>query len=553
MAYAVTQSCCNDATCVSVCPVNCIHPTPEERAAGVGGLSEMVFVDPDTCIDCGACADACPVGAVLPVDLLRGPDTVFADLNRQYYEAHPESATWDALAFPVAPPQGSGPFRVAVVGTGPSAAYTTRALLTGSPATVTMIDRLPVAGGLLRSGVAPDHPQTKRIEDTFAWTYDHPRVRVQLNVAVGADVSHAELLAHHHAVVYAVGAATDKTLGIPGEGLPGSVSATEVVAWYNAQPDRAPAEIDLSSPRVVVVGNGNVALDVARVLLTDPEALARTDIADHALEALRRSAVREVVVLGRRGPEEAAYSRAELVGMRAIDGVDLVVADHPATTAAVDAAPVGSKAAMLRDVGRVDVAWEADPPPGKRVVLAFWTAPVALDGDEAITSVRVRDTTGDDASEQTIVAGTVVRSIGYRGTPVPGLPFDEVTGSVPNARGRVLGRDGQPVPGAYVVGWIKRGSKGGIGANRACAQETVAALVEDVSAGRLPEPAGSARDFRTLLRRRRSDVVGVRRMRAIDLAERRNGALEGRPRRKFATVPELLAAATPARWLGRQR
>ncbi|QMW65871.1 FAD-dependent oxidoreductase [Mumia sp. ZJ1417] len=534
MAYAVTQSCCNDATCVSVCPVNCIHPTPQEREAGA---VEMVFIDPDTCIDCGACADACPTGAIVPVDLLRGPDTVFADLNREYYEAHPESATWDARTFPTTVPQGFGALRVAVVGTGPSAAYAARALLTTSPAHVTMIDRLPVAGGLLRSGVAPDHPDTKRIEDAFAWTYDHLRVSVQLNVEVGTDVTHAELLEHHDAVVYAVGAAEDKVLGIPGEGLAGSVSATALVAWYNAQPDRAHGDVDLSSERVVVIGNGNVALDVARVLLTEPDVLARTDIADHALDVLRRSAVREVVVLGRRGPEDASYSRSELVGMRTIPGVDLVVEDHPRT---VEAAPVGSKAAMLRDLPRVRLDDSEAPAAGKRVVLAFWSAPVALEGEGAVTGVRT--------AERVLATGLVVRSIGYRGTPVPGLPFDETTSTVPNERGRVLDAEGRPIPGTYVVGWIKRGSRGGIGANRACAQETVEALVEDASAGLLPAPSGTAGDFAALLRWRRKDVVGLRRMRAIDRAERLAGASQGRPRRKLATVPELLAVAVPGRW-----
>ncbi|TNC40979.1 FAD-dependent oxidoreductase [Mumia zhuanghuii] len=547
MAYAVTQSCCNDATCISVCPVNCIHPTPEEREAGP---VEMVFIDPDTCIDCGACADACPTGAIVPVDLLRGPDTVFADLNREYYEAHPDSATWDALTFPTTVPQGFGDLRVAVVGTGPSAVYAARALLTSSPAHVTMIDRLPVAGGLLRSGVAPDHPDTKRLEDAFAWTYDHLRVSVRLNVEVGRDVTHAELLEHHHAVVYAVGAPGDRALGIPGEDLPGSMAAADLVAWYNAQPDREHGDVALASERVVVIGNGNVALDVARVLLTDPDALARTDIADHALDALRRSRVREVVVLGRRGPEEAAYSRSELVGMRAIRGVDLVVEDHPRTREVVEDAAVGSKAAMLRDVPRTTVDWSAPPAPGRRVVLAFWSAPVALEGDGAVSGVRVADT-ASDAGERVLAASMVVRSIGYRGAPVPGLPFDTETATVPNDRGRVVDATGRPVPGTYVVGWIKRGSRGGIGANRSCAQETVEALVADASADLLPPPTRSPRDLALLLRRRRKDVVDLRRMRAIDRSERLGGVVQGRPRRKFATVPELLGAA-PRRWPSRR-
>ncbi|KHL19238.1 ferredoxin--NADP+ reductase [Mumia flava] len=573
MAYAVTQSCCNDASCVSVCPVNCIHPTPDERAA-TGLLDvEMVYIDPASCIDCGACADACPVSAIVPTDLLRGPDTIFADLNRAYYEQNPTSATWDSLSFPTTVPQGYGELRVAIVGTGPSAAYAARSLLHTTPARITMIDRLPVAGGLLRSGVAPDHPATKGVDSMFGWTYDHPRVSTMLNVEVGRDVTHAELAAHHDAVLYAVGAAQDRPLGIEGEELPGSVSASALVAWYNAQPDREHPAIDLSAERAVVVGNGNVALDVARVLLTDPDGLARTDVADHALAALRRSRVREVVVMARRGPDDAAYSRGELIGLCSTPGLEVVVEDDPVTAAAIDGAADGSKAALLRDLPRVvlDAAGpaggSAGGPPGgsvhgsagRRVVLSFFRAPERIEGPDRVTALATRPT-GAAASQAAGAAaghgaplrtGLVVRAIGYRGTPIPDLPFDESSGTVPNDAGRVLGPDGGPQPGTYVVGWIKRGPTGGIGANRTCAEETVKALVEDASAGRLVPPVGSVGAFASLVRRR-TDVVGRRRMQAIDRAERARGSEQGRPRRKFPTVAELLGAA-PARTGPRKR
>ncbi|MFJ5048898.1 FAD-dependent oxidoreductase [Streptomyces sp. NPDC088719] len=551
MTYAITQTCCNDATCVAVCPVNCIHPTPEERAFG---STEMLHIDPRACIDCGACADACPVDAIFPVDSLSAGQREYADINAAYYAgAEPPAAVvdgptfhaWGEPVFGRSLPSDFGPLRVAVVGTGPAGMYAAQDLLLHTAAEVTLIDRLPVAGGLVRYGVAPDHPATKKVGDTFSRFHSHPRVRMHLGIEVGRDVTAEELAAHHDAVIYAVGASTDRRLGIPGEDGPGCLSATSFVAWYNAHPEAVAQDVDLSAERVVVVGNGNVALDVARILVADPEALAGTDIAAHALEALRASRVREVVVLGRRGPEDAAYTRSELLALKHLPGVELVVDDHdPRTAAAIEAAGAGDRAGLLRGLARVRTD-AASPGPGRgadrRIVLRFHSEPVEVLGEGAARTVRVTDGGGGAAD---LAAGMLLRAIGYRGLPVPGLPFDEASGTVPHEGGRVAG-----LPGGYVVGWIKRGPSGGIGANRTCAAETVGTLLADAVAGTLPAPTGDARAFRRLARRRNRRVVDARGLAAIDRAERDRGRRDGRPRVKLATVEELVATARAGRVL----
>ncbi|MFE5514543.1 FAD-dependent oxidoreductase [Streptomyces sp. NPDC056529] len=548
MTYAITQTCCNDATCVAVCPVNCIHPAPGEPDFGT---TEMLYIDPRSCIDCGACADACPVDAIFPADRLTGRLREYEAINAEYYAdrepgpavASPNFHTWGEPAFPRSLPSDFAPLRIAVVGTGPAGMYAAEDLLLHTNAEVTLIDRLPVAGGLLRYGVAPDHPATKGAGETFARFHAHPRVRMRLGVEIGRDVTAEELAAHHDAVVYAVGAPSDRRLGIPGEDLPGSVSATSVVSWYNAHPETGADAVPLSAERVVVVGNGNVALDVARVLVMDPAALAETDIADHALAALSGTRVREVVLLGRRGPGDAAYTASELLALKHLPGVDLVVDDRdPRTGAAIDAAAAGEKAALLRDVARETVDWTRPPAPDRRrIVLRFHSAPVEALGTDAVRAVRVTEDGAESGTE--IGAGLLVRAVGYRGVPLPGLPFDEVTGTVPHEAGRISG-----LAGGYVVGWIKRGPSGGIGANRACAEETVGTLLADAVAGALPKPTGTSAEFRRLARSRSKGLVDARGLAAIDRTERARGRDAGRPRVKLATVPELVAAARGSRW-----
>lgn len=544
MTYAITQTCCSDATCVAVCPVNCIHPTPEEQAFG---STEMLYVDPATCIDCGACADACPVDAIFPVDSLFGARQAYAGINAAYYAdrkpepvAGPNFHAWGEPSFPRSLPSDFAPIRVAVVGTGPAGMYAAEDLLLHTGAEVTLIDRLPVAGGLVRYGVAPDHPATKGVGETFARFHSHPRVRMHLGVEVGKDLTVEELSAHHDAVIYAVGASDSRRLGIPGEDLPASIPATSFVSWYNAHPEVPPEAFDLSAERVVVAGNGNVALDVARILVTDPAALAGTDIAEHALAALRASKVREVVLLGRRGPDDTACTASELLALGHLPGVELMVdGGDPRTAAAIDGAATGDKAFLLRELTRETVDWSQPPPPGRRIVFRFHSSPVEVLGAAGVEAVRV--TAADGVQE--IPAGLFLRAIGYRGLPVPGLPFDEATGTVPHEAGRVAG-----MPGSYVVGWIKRGPSGGIGANRTCAAETVGTLLADAVAGALPSPTYPAKAFGRLVRGRGRQVVDARGLAAIDRAEQARGREQGRPRVKFGTVPALIAASKGSRW-----
>ncbi|MDV6011746.1 FAD-dependent oxidoreductase [Haloechinothrix sp. LS1_15] len=502
MAFAITQTCCSDASCVAVCPVNCIHPTPDEPDFRT---TEMLYIDPQACIDCGACADACPVDAIFPVEDLTGPLQAYAEVNAAYYadrdpitaasDPSPNFHSWNRPVFDRVIPPDLDPLDVAVVGTGPAGMYAVEDLLLHTNAKVTLIDRLPVAGGLVRYGVAPDHPSTKKIGETFARFHDHPRLRLQLGLEVGRDVTVDEVAEHHDAVIYAVGASSARGLNLPGEDLPGSLAATTVVAWYNGHPDVPADAVDLAAERVVVVGNGNVALDVARILTTDPAVLEGTTIAPAALERLKASKIREVVLLGRRGPEAAAYTEPELRALIERDDIDLVVDAHdPRVGRAIDTAPAGDKARLLKGLERKAVDWSAPPRhDGRRIVLRFHSAPVTFLGESQVRGLR---TTGP-AEDVEIATGEVIRAVGYHGTPVDGLPFDERSGTVPHTGGRVADQ-----PGTYVVGWIKRGPSGGIGANRECAKETVGSLLDDAVAGRLGTPPRKRKHFFKLAARR---------------------------------------------------
>ncbi|ALG83876.1 FAD-dependent oxidoreductase [Gordonia phthalatica] len=520
MTYVITQSCCSDAACVAVCPVNCIHPTPEERGFGT---SDILHVDPDACIDCGACADACPVNAIFPADRLGERDRVFVDINAAYYRENPDiSSGWTDVVYPEIP-RLPHDLRVAIVGTGPSGGYALRTLLNRTEASVTVFDALPTPGGLVRAGVAPDHPSTKDVMKSFDLLYRDRRVRMATNVEIGGDtaagqITPAELAEHFDAVFYAVGASQARILGIPGEDLPGSTSATDLVAWYNAVPGASGPSIPVDgSGRAVIVGTGNVALDVARIMVSPPELLATTDIADRALDLLRRQNIHEVVLLGRGGPESAAYTAAEFRALSVIPGVDVVVHD-------------GAD-------GPLDLSGPPSPE-RRRIVFLFHTSPVAAQGDGAVESVTVTSAGHDHR----IAADLLIRSIGYRSTPIEGLPFDDAAGRFPVRDGRLLAESGEPIPGAYVLGWAARGSTGGIGANKLHAIETVEAFIADTADG-LPRTAAGPDDFAALLRTRRRQSVGYRGIAAIDRRERERGAAQGRPRVKFTEVGEMLAAA----------
>ena len=449
------------------------------------------------------------------------------------------------------------PLRVAVVGSGPAAFYAAGPLLSSEEprVEVDLLERLPTPWGLVRLGVAPDHPNLKTVSRAFEKIAQRPGFRFLGNVEVGRDVTYEELRSLYDAVVFAVGSQTDRRLGIPGEDLPGSWAATELVAWYNGHPDYQDLRFDLSVERAVVVGVGNVALDVARMLALTPEELAPTDTTDRAIEAISASGLREIVVLGRRGPVQAAWTSTELQEMGELAGADVLV--DPAELELDDAS-----AAELADASNVvqrnmDIlrGFAAREPEGKTrsVRLRFCASPVAIHGDERVEGIevvrnrlepdergRVRAVPTDE--REVIPCGIVFRSVGYHGVALPGTPFDEAAGTMPNAAGRVLDGTGSPIPGVYCAGWIKRGPTGVIGTNKKDATETVDLLLEDARAGVLSS-AGANASIDALLAERGIEVVTHDGWEAIDAVERARGEQQGRPRVKLCTWEELLAAA----------
>jgi ferredoxin--NADP+ reductase len=430
--------------------------------------------------------------------------------------------------------------RVAVVGSGPAGFYAAGALLSADqPVEVDMIERLPTPWGLVRLGVAPDHPKLKTVSRAFERIAEQPGFRFLGNVELGRDLTHDDLVRLYDAVIYAVGAQTDRRLGIPGEDLPGSWAATELVAWYNGHPDYQQLEFDLDVESAVVIGNGNVALDVARMLALTPEELAPTDATDASIEAIAASSLREIVVVGRRGPAQAAFTTPELQEMGDLAGADVIV--DPADLEGADPKDTNSERnlAVLRD-------FAAREPTGKprRVVFRFFHSPVAILGDERVEGVDLvcneldaNERAVPTDEHETISCGLVFRSVGYHGVELPGVPFDPASGTIPNERGRVS-------PGVYCAGWIKRGPTGVIGTNKKDAAETVETLLEDAAAGRLePKPDATAAAVDALLFERGVDVVEYDGWMAIDEAERTAGEKSGRPRVKLCSWDELLAAA----------
>jgi ferredoxin/flavodoxin---NADP+ reductase len=446
------------------------------------------------------------------------------------------------------------PLRVAVVGSGPAGFYAAGALLGSDvPLEVDMLERLPTPWGLVRLGVAPDHPKLKTVSRAFERIAELPGFRFLGNVEVGRDLHHSDLCRLYDAVVYTVGAQTDRRLGIPGEDLPGSWPATELVAWYNGHPDFQDLEFDLDVDRAVVIGVGNVALDVARMLALTPEELAPTDTTDAAIEAICRSTIEEIVVVGRRGPAQAAFTTPELAELGELAGADVIV--DPADLEGAVATDTNSERNLevLRD-------YAARAPTGKpkRLVLRFCVSPVAIVGEERVEGIElVRNRLETDGSgavravatdeRETLDCGLVFRSVGYRGVALPEVPFDEGRGTIPNDGGRVLDDVGQPLSGVYCAGWIKRGPTGVIGTNKKDASETVELLLEDVEAGRLVrKPGVSATAVDELLAERGVRTVEYAGWTAIDAAEREAGEKLGRPRVKLCSWDELLAAAERA-------
>jgi len=464
------------------------------------------------------------------------------------------------------------PLRIAVIGSGPAGFYAAGHLLADSSERfdIDMFERLPTPWGLVRSGVAPDHPKIKSVTRIYERTAAHPRFRFFGAVTFGLHVSRADLLAHYHAIVYATGSPADRPLGIPGEDLPGSHAATEFVGWYNGHPDHTDLELALhSAERALVIGNGNVALDVARMLVLAPSELAPTDTADHALDVLARSRVREVIVAGRRGPAQAAFTNPELRELGELSDADVIVDEQELERALAVADPHAEEDITCRRNVEILRSYAAKPLAGhtKRIVLRFLLSPVAFLPDEhgrlgAVELVRNRllpapggGLRAEPTSErETIPCGLAFRAIGYRGIPLPGVPFDERAGTIPNDAGRVLDPSSDaPLPGEYVVGWIKRGPSGVIGTNKKDAQETVDAILADLppggggaSARHVPDtPDPSA--IEALLRERQPDLVTYAGWESIDRHERALGEPSGRPRVKLTRLEELLHVAASER------
>lgn len=546
MPHVITQSCCNDGSCVFACPVNCIHPTPDEPGFAT---TEMLYIDPVACVDCGACVSACPVGAIAPDTRLEPKQLPFVEINASFYPQRPAGVKLPptsklAPVIPAAEVRQQGhPLTVAIVGSGPAAMYAADELLIQPRVRVNMFEKLPTPYGLVRAGVAPDHQSTKRVTRLFDKVAGHRNFQFFLNVEVGEHLSHADLLSHHHAVIYAVGAPNDRRLDIDGMGLPGTATATEVVAWYNGHPGFTDLPVDLSHERVIIVGNGNVAFDVARVLTADPDELARTDISDHALEVLRASRVREVVIAARRGPAHSAFTLPELMGLTGTAEVVLDTGDHERVQHDLAIASDKLTRQKLEILSKLGDA--STPAARPRIRLAYQLTPKRIIGAQRAGGMEF-SVTGTDEIRR-LDAGLILTSIGYHGSAIRDLPFDDQAGVVPNDGGRVVDpASGGPVLGAYVAGWIKRGPTGFIGTNKSCSLQTVQALVADFNAGLLADPASGPRALARLVHARQPDVIDAAGWQAIDTAEVMRGRIDDRPRNKFTSVTDMLAAAATA-------
>jgi ferredoxin--NADP+ reductase len=453
--------------------------------------------------------------------------------------------------------------KVAIVGSGPAGFYVAEHLLkqTEVPVRVDMFDRLPTPFGLVRFGVAPDHPKIKSVTRVFDKIAKNPLFRFYGNVEVGKHITLSELKQHYDQICFATGAQTDRQMGIPGEDLPRSHAATEFVAWYNGHPDFCDCQFDLTAERVAVVGVGNVAVDVARILSKTPEELAKTDIAEHALEALRHSKVREVYMLGRRGPAQAAFTNPEVRELGELEGADICVRPEevtldPASQAELDASDddtLKKKVAILQEFSR-------QPRAGKKrlLTLRFLVSPTELiagpDGGVRAMKLARNELYSENGKLQSRATGVVeelpvdlvFRSVGYRGVPIDGLPFDPRSGVIPNDAGRVLEPStGKPIPGLYVSGWIKRGPSGVIGTNKKDGTETATSMLEDAvaaSAATLGLTDPSVVD--ALVRGRQPECVTYADWARLDAIEIAMGEPQGRPRLKLTTRAAVREALT---------
>ncbi|MGB5149092.1 MAG: FAD-dependent oxidoreductase [Mycobacterium sp.] len=442
------------------------------------------------------------------------------------------------------------PYHVAIVGSGPSGFFAAASLLKSEhDVRVDMLEMLPTPWGLVRSGVAPDHPKIKSISAQFDKIAADPQFRFFGNITVGEHVQASELAERYDAVIYAIGAQADRVLGIPGEELPGSVAAVDFVGWYNAHPHFQHMTLDLSADRAVVIGNGNVALDVARILISDPDMLAQTDIADHALDSLAPRGVREVIVVGRRGPLQAPFTTLELreLGhLEAMAEVDVVV--ERADLERITDEELEASDKTVRQNVKVLRGYAENEPAGatRRIVFRFSTSPIEIRGDGRVESIVLgrnelvneggRVVAKDTGEREELPVQLVVRAVGYRGVATPGLPFDERSGTIPHTDGRIEGSRNE-----YVVGWIKRGPSGVIGSNKKDSADTVTTLLAD-----LKEPGfddGYAKELVEWLVSRQPVLVTDDHWQRIDSHERATGDAQHRPRVKLTSVAEMLGIA----------
>lgn len=446
------------------------------------------------------------------------------------------------------------PLRVAVIGSGPSGFYAAEALLADeAKVLLDMYDRLPAPFGLVRYGVAPDHGKIKNIIKRYEKTAGHPDFAFFGNVRVGEDVSVAELERFYDVIVFASGAQTDRRLGVPGEDLPGSYTATEFVAWYNGHPEYRDRTFDLSREVAVVVGQGNVAVDVARILCKTVDELKTTDIAQYALDALAESKVRRVHMIGRRGPVQAAFTPPEIKEFGALADCDPVV--DPQSLELGEASRAELEVLKWRDARKnYDILCEysqrGESSKSRRFVVEFYRSPKALLGEGHLERVvleknRLEGEPGKQKARGTgetyeMDCGVLFRSVGYRGVAIPDVPFDEQRGTIPNVEGRVS-VDGDVVPGLYAVGWIKRGPSGIIGTNKPCSFETARHIVEDIPT-LTPCPEPSRESLLGMLRSKGIRLVDYSSWQRIDAAEIQRGEAVGKPREKFITIDEMIDA-----------
>ena len=457
------------------------------------------------------------------------------------------------------------PLRVAVIGAGPSGFYACEELLKQQDIAVTcdLFDRLPTPYGLVRGGVAPDHQKIKSVIKLFDRTAAREGFRFFGNVAYGAPgeagaLSLEDFLAHYHTVLFATGAEKDRRMGIPGEDLAGSHPATEFVAWYNGHPDYRDLEFDLSAEAAVVVGNGNVAMDVVRILARPIDELAETDIAEHALEALRNSKLKRLYLVGRRGPAMAAFTNPEIRELCNMEGCDLVLQREEVEPDALSQEFLDNAKDPVHKRNMATLLEHLEKPPGnapKQLHARFFLSPVEITGSGRMEAVRlernalVKDDKGNlrakgTGEQEDIPAQLIFRSIGYLGTALPGLPFDDWSGTLPNAEGRIVDpdKDNAPIPRLYTAGWIKRGPSGVIGTNKPCAISTVKAMLADLPALNADPADARPEAVDALLAERGIQAVSFADWQRLDALEVANGEKVGKPREKFTRVADMLSA-----------